>query len=217
MEVQQKVSEQSDFILRTAGLFAGSTLGGFGLMKLFTRKKPPVPEINAVLRIVTSGAAYRSHFVGVTPEGWTFTPPLQRDNYVPLKVGEPMIVETVMAGGVMIFQTFLKARHERPSILVAAVPKTWRLEDRRDALRIGEVGLLQTKLDGDRVGLIDISACGARIRSQAARTPGDRVKLEIAGMAEAIYAWVLDTTRKGDRYVVRLRFEEAADLQGLMA
>jgi len=211
------VSELIEIFATIGGVFVGSCVLGYAATKIKRRRKPPVPQVNAVLRILTSGTVYRAHFVGVQPEGWAFTPPLQRDNYVPLRPGEPLVIETVMNGGVMIFRTTLKARHNSPPLLIADKPTSWHLDDRRESIRIGEVGHVQTKLDGDRVGLVDVSACGARVRSQARKAPGERVKLEITGMAEAIYAWVLDVSRKGDRYMIRLRFEETADLTALTA
>lgn len=208
------MSDLTELILIVAGASIGSVALGYAAIKVFRRKKPPVPKTNAILRIMTSGAIYRAYFVGDTPNGWAFTTPVQRDSFVPMHDGEPIVIETVMDGGVMIFQTYLKGRNGTPPLMIAAKPSSWYLDDRRETVRIADVGHLTTTLDGDRVGLLDMSACGARVRSQARRNPGDRVKLEIAGMGE-IYAWVLAEERKGDRYIVRLRFEEIADLTSL--
>jgi len=210
------VSETIELILAITGIFAASFAVGFTVTRMRRRAKAPIPKVNAVLRVMTSGAVYRAHFVGEKDGGWAFTPPLQRDAYVPLRSGEPIVLETVMDGGIMVFKTILKARHNAPPLMIAEIPSSWHVEDRRESIRIGEVGHLQTKLDGDRVSLVDVSACGARIRSQARKSVGERVKLEIVGKAEAVYGWVLEEFRKGDRYILRVRFEETADIAGLV-
>lgn len=209
------MSQTIEITIAIAGIFVASFAIGFAITKMRRRATAPIPKVNAVLRIMTAGTVYRAHFVGEKEDGWAFTPPLQRDAYVPLRPGEPLVIETVMDGGIMVFKTTLKARHNSPPLLIAAKPATWHLEDRRESVRIGEVGHLQTKLDGDRVALLDVSACGARVRSQARKTTGERVKLEIAGRDD-VYGWVLEEFRKGDRYIIRLRFEEEANLASLV-
>jgi hypothetical protein len=215
LEVQQKVLGLDGFWFIVAGVFVASVALGFLFVKLSRPRKLPVPASNAVLRIVSSGTVYRAHFCGEKPGGWAFTPPLQRDNYVPIRVGEPLIIETVMEGGIAIFRTTLKERSTHPPMLIAEKPSFWHIEDRRDSIRIEEIGHVNVSLDGDKVKLLDLSACGARIRSQARHKAGDRVKLEIAGIAESIYGWILDMERKGDRYILRMRFEEETDLSAL--
>lgn len=205
------------FWLSIGGVFVGSMALGFLTVKFLRRRKQvPVPKLNAILRISTSGCVYRAHFIGERPGGWAFTPPLQRDGYVPIREGDYIIMETVMDQGVVVFKTTVKERSTTPPMLVAERPTFWHVEDRRDFARIEEIGHLQAKLDGDKVGLMDMSACGARIRSQARRAPGERVKLEVAGFEEPIHGFVLDSDRKGDRYITRLRFEEETDLGALV-
>ena len=210
------MSETIEISLAVIGIFALSFAAGYAITRMRRRAKAPIPKVNAVMRIMTAGTVYRAHFVGEKEDGWAFTPPLQRDNYIPIKVGEPVVIETVMDGGIVVFKTYLKARHNAPPLMIAAKPANWHVEDRRESIRIGEVGHLQTKLDGDRVGLLDISTCGARIRSQARKAAGERVKLEVAGQDEALYGWVIEEARKGDRYIIRVRFEEPADLAQLV-
>ena len=205
------------FWLNISAVFAGSMLLGIVAVKFKRRHKTlPIPKLNAVLRISSSGCIYRSHFIGERPGGWAFTPPLQRDAYVPIRPGDYIIMETVMEQGVVIFKTTVTERSMNPPMLVCQKPTFWHVEDRRDFARIDEIGHLQAKLDGDKVALMDMSACGARIRSQARRQPGDRVKLEVAGFDEPILGYVLDSDQKGDRFITRLRFEEETDLRALV-
>jgi hypothetical protein len=133
-----------------------------------------------------------------------------------MSVGEYITMETVMNQGVVVYRTTVRKISTVPHAITVDKPTIWHVEDRRESVRIDEIGHLTAKLDGNNVGLLDMSACGARIRSQAKRSAGDRVKLEVAGFNEPIYGWVLDTDRRGDRYFLRLRFEEETDLSSLV-
>ncbi|MCC7230425.1 MAG: hypothetical protein IT203_08510 [Fimbriimonadaceae bacterium] len=210
------MSETLEFWLLTLSSLGVSTLLGFAFVKHFRGKQAPVPKANAIFRISSLGTVYRSQFIGERPEGWAFTPPIQRDNHVPIKVGEPMVLETVVDQGVAVYRATLKARSHSPSMIIVERPSFWRVEDRRDSVRIADVGHMTAKLDGDTVGLLDMSACGARIRSQARHEAGKRVKLEVGGFDDAIHAWVIGTVQKGDRYVMRLRFEEETDMSPMV-
>jgi len=159
---------------------------------------------------------YRAHFIGELKDGWAFTPPLQRDGLIPMKVGEPITIETVVDGGIAIYRSTLISRGTHPDCMIVDKPAFWHVENRREDGRIANLGHIAAKLDGDKVSLMDVSACGARIRSQAERSKGDRVRLEIAGMAKPITGYVMDTDRKGDRFFVRMRFEEMTDLAPLL-
>lgn len=208
--------ELNGLILNVAGVFVASMLVSYFLIKRKRRGRAPLPKVNAILRISTSGCVYRAHFIGERPEGWVFTPPLQRDSYTPMRVGEYITMETVMDSGVVVYRTTVREISRMPHAITVDKPTMWHVDDRRESARVDEIGHLAAKLDGDKVGLLDMSACGARIRSQAKRSSGDRVKLEVAGFEEPIYGWVLDTDRRGDRYYLRLRFEEETDLSTLV-
>ncbi len=207
-----------NFWLSISGVFVASVALGFVVTKVRRRaKRLPIPKQNAVLRISTAGCIYRAHFIGERPDGgWAFTPPLQRNSYVPIRPGDYIILETVTDRGMAVYKTSVKERSTTPPMLIAHRPTFWHIEDRRDFARIDEIGHVQAKLDGDKVGLVNMSACGARIRSQARRSPGDRVRLDVAGFGEPIHGYVLDSDRKGDRYIIRLRFEEETDLGALV-
>lgn len=210
------MSELNGLILNIAGVFAASMLISYLIVKRKRRTRVPVPKVNAILRVSTSGCVYRAHFIGVRPEGWVFTPPIQRDAYIPMRVGEYITMETVTERGIAIYRTTVREISRVPHAITVDKPGLWNVDDRRESSRIEQIGHLTAKLDGNNVGLVDMSACGARIRSQAKRNTGDRVKLEVAGFDEPIYGWVLDTDRRGDRYFLRLRFEEETDLSTLV-
>jgi hypothetical protein len=201
-----------NFWLSIGGVFVGSMALGFLAVKLKRRSHPPIPKLNAVIRLTSAGRVYRSHFIGVRSSGWAITPPIQRDDYIAIRPGEPVIIEAVMEKGIAVFRTTLKEISKFPPMLVVDKPAFWHVDDRRDSIRIEDIGHMQAKLDGNKVALVDMSACGARVRSQAGVKSGERVKLEVAGLNDAVYGWVLDSDRRGDRYILRLRFEEETDM-----
>lgn len=210
------MSDPNSIVLFTFGAFGAAALLGYGAVRVFGRKHLPVPKHNAILRISSLSSMYRAHFIGEVKEGWAFTPPLQRDELIPIKMGEPITMETVVDGGIAVYRTTLRSRGTHPDCLIVDRPAFWHVENRREDGRIANLGHISAKLDGDKVSLMDVSACGARIRSQAERAKGERVHLEIAGMAEPISGYVMDTDRKGDRFFVRMRFEEMTDLAPLL-
>ena len=129
---------------------------------------------------------------------------------------EPITIETVVDGGIAVYRSTLLSRGTHPDCLIVDKPAFWHVENRREDGRIANLGHIAAKLDGDKVSLMDVSACGARIRSQAGVKSGERVKLEVTGMQDAVYGWVLDSDRRGDRYILRLRFEEETDLSAIV-
>ena len=69
-----------------------------------------VPDRGASLRIRASSAVYRSRFLEAGPHGWDFAAPLQRDAYVPLRVGEDVVIEVEETEGRLIFRSKIIAR-----------------------------------------------------------------------------------------------------------
>jgi hypothetical protein len=91
----------------------------------------PVPPVGASLRIRADAAVYRSRFVEASAEGWVFAAPLQRDAYVPLRVGEDLVVEAEGEAERLLFRSTLVHRDgvsgrmvmERPLHVFRAEPR----------------------------------------------------------------------------------------------
>ncbi|MGV3615870.1 MAG: flagellar brake protein [Fimbriimonas sp.] len=83
----------------------------------------PVPSAGASLRIRADAAVYRSRFLEATAEGWVFAAPLQRDAYVPLRVGEDLVVEAEEEDGRLIFRSQLVQRCAETGRMVMSRPK----------------------------------------------------------------------------------------------
>lgn len=80
------------------------------LVRRLRRPSMPVPSPGAPLRIRADAAVYRSRFLEVGMDGWVFAAPLQRDAYVPLRVGEDLVVEAEEAEGRLVFRATLVDR-----------------------------------------------------------------------------------------------------------
>jgi hypothetical protein len=152
---------------------------------------------------------YRSKLISTNPSGWTISAPLSRNHYVPLRVDEALTVEAPVSGGVYLFKTVVTARNAESHELTLQPPVNIAPTERRNVKRCPRQD--QILLDGFKSLLVDISELGARIKTGARLSPGDRVRLDLP--EGLMYAWVLDAwpTRHGEewRENVRVRFEAA--------
>lgn len=80
------------------------------LVRRLRRPPMPTPSPGSALRIRADEAVYRSRFLEAGQKGWVFAAPLQRDVYVPLRVGEDLVVEAEEAEGRLIFRAKLVER-----------------------------------------------------------------------------------------------------------
>lgn len=205
-----------NFWLNIGTILVGASMLSYLIIKAVRQKRTPVPKQSAMLRVTNGATMFRSQFLGVRPDGWSISTPIQRNTWIPLKPGDLLTIETIHNRGIAIYRTTLKYVSKNPSMIVVEVPSIWQADDRRDEERITTLGHLESKLDGHRVGILDISTCGARLNSQEAFPNGQRVRLDVVGLEEPISGWVLASDRRGDRFVVRLRFEEILDLEPLL-
>ncbi len=88
------------------------------------RRPPmPVPPEGARLRIRSDLTVYRSRFLGADRTGWRFAAPLQRDVYVPLRVGESLVIEAESDHERLLFRSTLISRDAETGMMVAQVPQ----------------------------------------------------------------------------------------------
>jgi hypothetical protein len=182
------------------------------VIRFLRRSDAPKPVRNAPVRVRIGGARYASQFIGLRSGGWALTMPSGRDMLRPIVPGEPAQIEVSHARGLMVMETIVRGN---AGVLLVDAPRKWRVEDRRCTPRNVEVGHVSARLDGDRVSLVDLSTCGAKLKSREARLPGERVKIEIGGHNRSIFGWVIGSVQQHDRFVTRIRFEE--EDRGLLA
>lgn len=206
-------------VIELVGLFSLVFAVSFGAAYLWASLKRrqaqvPPPE-RSVARLRTAGAVYRCRFVGVDPAGWRFTCPIQRDAYVPIRVGEGVTVECAAEGGVRVFRTDVVGRDAVAKELILRAPDTVHLRDRRSERRRDDVAGLTVVVDGIEGTLADISRTGLRMLSSRPIEKGERVSVLVAGVGpERKMAWVIgsESNSYGPGFIIRLKLEETFDL-----
>lgn len=174
-------------------LLTTSFVGALGLSWLVVRlarpfRAPVAPTPGSVLRLRTDSGIYRSRFLGVGDSGWRISAPLQRDRFVPLRIGGRVLAEMSCGGGALVFRTSIAARDGDSHELVLMPPSnSHHVERRQHARRFGDSA--RVAVDGEAAELLDVSAGGVRVRTPRPLRRGDRVRLDLA--SEEVYAWVL--------------------------
>ncbi len=182
----------------SAGLFLASVmLGAFWVAR--RRKRPASPLPGAPLRIKAAEAFYRTRLCGISDQGWWIDAPLQRDAYVPLQVGESIVVEATTSEGVLRFRTVVTSRDLEGHRFLLAAPMSPQFQDRREAKR--QQSEASAKIEGEYVRVFDYSAHGMRCDMVPKIRRGERVLVELQG--REIFGWTLETGR-----FLRIRFEE---------
>lgn len=175
---------------------------GYGLRRW---RRPFVPPVNAKMRVRTADAIYRCRFVGEGTDGWAFSAPLQRDNYVPLNIGQTVSCEVTTDAGVVVFEARVKGRRADPPAIVVVPPREVRNLNRRTDERRPVAGKNEVSVDGTPGTLLDLSRGGARLRMRRAPVRGARVGVTLP-TGESIVADVLESEPSLGGAVVRLRF-----------
>lgn len=186
------------------------------LIKQLRHQSMPLP--GAVLRIRCSGSLHRVKFLGATPEGWSFTPPLDEGVPIPIRVGETLLVEAPCPGGAVRFRSQLVWRSANPLMMVMQAPRDCKPVDRRTSKRLTPVGELTVALEGARSALVDLGEHGARVLTDAQIGRGERVHLSFFWSEQPLAAHVLDIAtpdRTDFKREVRLVFEEPTHLDAL--
>jgi hypothetical protein len=194
-------------------LFLASVIVSYGLMLLArSLRRTPSPIPNGQIKVTSGASAYRARFLCESREGWLFTAPLQRDAYVPLRVGEPLIIEAPSVRGVLRFRTEIVDRRADSGVMVAQRPKQVHLEDRRAEERRTDLSTGDARVEGKAAELIDLSRHGAKLSVEGLIPRGDRVRLELPWLNEPCFGWTLESERSGDATMIRVRFEETLEL-----
>jgi len=106
--------------------FIAALLVGAGVSAAVRRvrhRAPLAPPRGSALRIRAERAVYRTRFLGEVVTGWEFAAPLQRDAYVPLRVGERLVVEAETRHGRMLFRSEVLSRDPETGSMILARPE----------------------------------------------------------------------------------------------
>ena len=201
-----------DLVRLSAGLlilFFSSLILSYGLTRLIRRSNLRL-EPGTTVQFRTATGLYRSRFLGAGRDGWQFSAPLQRDSFVPLRVGEPMTVQATGAGGVLSFRSRVIDRQMTTHDFMLAPPERVVRTERRATKRVPCQGATG-EIEGRPAFFTDLSRTGARLECQTAAERGERVSIRTPG-GEVAPAWVLEALPVGERgsglVALRLVFEE---------
>lgn len=193
-------------------LFSLSVGASYALVKFKGGFKRPVSLApDTPLLMSSPGGSYRSRFLMATSEGWVVAAPLQRDAFVPLRVGESMVVQAPAPGGVWTFRTEVLDRQMEGHLIVLSAPAKPHLVDRRGDKRDQRVRGEEVMLNGVPSELLDISSHGAAVLSAAPLANGDGILLAMQGLEFEARGWALECAplRHADgRRNVRICFSE---------
>lgn len=199
------------------GFLAVVFAASIGISYLLTRSRRklvtlvPLPE-NARVRMVGPGGSYRCFFLRRSKLGLVFSAPIQRDHYVPVRVGESMMVQAPLADSILTFRTSVVERDVDTHEFTLANPERIRHVDRRSERRDSTLSGSIIRLNDQPASLQDLSAGGAKVISNLLVRPGDTVKVELPGDYGTIYGWALEATPTaqgtGVSRELRIRFEE---------
>lgn len=194
-----------------AATFGISAALAYGLTKARQLKRSTLPEIGTTLRLRAASGVYRSRLLRIDQKGWHISAPLSRNNYVPLRVDEPLTIEAPVPNGVYVFKTVVTGRDADTHEFALKPPPPLTPINRREVVRCDRDEPI--RIEGREGHLINISPLGARLQSNQHFPPGDRVRLDLSD--GVVYGWVLDSwpTRMGEklRENLRVRFEVTVD------
>lgn len=204
-------------LLQVIGYFALALALGAVIGSVFSkRRRPGRPRIkiaqSAKARLVGPQGVYRCYFVADEAAGLVFSSPLQRDNYVPLRVGEPFMVQIPTTDGVITFRTEVLSRDATTHQFVVAYPDTYRMIDRRAELRETVFDGHEATINGHAALLCDLSPSGAKLVTQGELIAGESVTVTLPDGRGTCDGWALESIPgafgNAPGRVVRVRFAE---------
>lgn len=211
-------------VIQTVGyliaLFLASLCASYLVGRLLRRAAPRLPQltVGTSCRLVGTGGVYRCYLGSVKGKGLEFSAPLQRDHYVPLRVGEALMVQIPVQEGVVSFRSVVVERDAERHTFRMAAPTHFRTLDRRSEPRDDSVYGREVALNGQAAEVLNVSAGGALVVTTLDVQPGDRIDLQLGGSNSVCPGWALESvpTTLGQQAArsVRVRFE--SPLAGLV-
>lgn len=172
-----------------------------------------------VLRLITPSGSYRTHLVATRSGSLLISAPLHRDRYVPLRVGEKIVVQSPGFDSLLTFHTTVTDRDSVTHELTLSPPTWFRRTDRRCEPRFLAVKGEHASLNRKPAVLQDLSAWGAKLITSERVSPGDYVAVQLPseyGEARGYALEVRSSAWEGRSCCeVRIRFEEP--LSGLVS
>lgn len=189
--------------LQLGGLFIGSMGVAFGSMSMLKKRKlRAIPESGSMIRLRGLSGFYRSRFLAAGDRVWEISTPVQRDNFVPLRMGEEIVVEASTPKGALIFRTKIFGGEGAPIRIQILAPQNPQLVERREHTRDPKFAGEKVQVDQLAARVLNYSAGGICIQSARKLSKGEQVHIEMPWQSDPVDAWVLES----EGLKVRLRF-----------
>ncbi len=194
--------------LQLGALFVSSVGIAYASFSLSRKRKLAcLPKPGQMIRMRGLSGFYRSRFIAAGDKVWEISLPVQRDNFVPLRVGEEIVVEASTPKGALIFRTKVFGGEVGPSRIQILAPANPQLVERREYARDPKFKGEKVKVDSLAARVIDYSQGGICLQSARTLNRGDQVRIELPWQEEPVDAWVLDS----EGLKVRLRFSQLTE------
>ena len=204
-------------MLATLGIVvAGSYLVTRAVM--LSRPSPSKVAIpnGAKLKLLTPSGAYRCHVEKTDKTGIVTSAPLFRDSYVPLRIGEKVVVQVALQDRLLTFHTSVLSRDGVYHRVTLAHPKAFRWTERRSEVRTRLPRHSDAMVNGVAASLVDVSPTGVRIHTLALMNAGDFVEIAVPSSGSTLAGWVLGSSPVaiGNRMgrELRIRLDDPAPL-----
>ena len=211
-------------MLEQLAMMSIAFVGAFLLAKLaISLKGSKAPKLllteGAKLKVLTPSGAYRCTVEATDKQGIYISAPIYRETYVPLRLGETVVVQVAHSDGLQTFQTKISDRNTGPHMLKLEWPKHFRISDRRSSIRVLYSSFEDGSINNEKTKIIDLGAMGTKMVTGKSHLPGDWVRVQLPDGYGETYGWILDTTPSRlaglPGHVVRIRFESPISIQSL--
>jgi hypothetical protein len=207
------MADSAQVVISAILLFGGSVLASYGVAWLLSARKHRYTITPGVaMRLVGPGGAYRCHFVRQEGEEIEVSSPLQADRYVPIRVGEKLLVQVPSGDCLLSFSTVVLSRDSEKHALVLRAPSTLRRIERRTERRSERLAGEDVLFDGEMASLVDLSAAGACVVTRKRPKSGARVRIVLPQSGLDAFGWALESSQAAfgihAGYKVRVQFEE---------
>src|SRR5207244_4268300 len=116
------------------------------------------PKPNAPVRFRSYSGIYRSRFVGTCSGNWSFDAPLHRGHFVPLRLGEEVVIEAPGDDALLLFRSKVIGRDAENHRFLLSKPTGMEKKDRRATRRSTAIAGRSAALDGRQAVLCNLSA-----------------------------------------------------------
>lgn len=202
------------FVFATICLyFGGAVLVTYCLFWYIASKQAnPGLSPNSTVKLVGPGGSYRCHFLRQDDEFLVFSNPLQADRYIPIRVGEKLMVSAAAINSFVAFRSEVIARDAEKHELSLRRPNFVKRTERRSTQRLKTLAGEDVLLEGEPAEIIDHSSMGICVLATTRPSPAAVVRVSLPAYGVDGFGWAIESApaafgrRAG--YRVHIQFQE---------